>query len=670
MQDNSPEQASENQSNLFKWANDPAGPLQSMGSKSPVFQSDIASASSFLSATQLAPMGRQARDMYDVTADKLSSGVSSVEKSSSILINQTKSVLQPESNILQKPTISTPILTPSLPKMPSEMPNSNSKDTLSASSAIRSESYGATTTKTPTVESDKNHNAQLSAPAAVPLSSAFPGMEPHFDAANKIQPGGKASISPAFSLSLSSSSAPTFSFSTSSSSALSSTTSFGGSLSSSNATVDTEQTMPSTSMSLTSSATVSSSSVPASLSTTSSSIFFSVQPPKTPVSSSNPPSVNSISEPPKTGLQLPTDKVNSKADVNAITPTQQVQRGPGPPASDCSSKLEPSVSSASAVEMPNGLASGSQPSFTNITSAVSDVACQPVHSAAANTPFSTPVPTSVAPTSGKNESLENTVSQEDEMEEEAPETSQTTGLSLGSLGSFGLGSTPNPTAPKPNPFGGSFGNSVTSPSSSPFPMTVPGGQLFRPASFSFQSPQSSQPSQPTAFSGFSGGFGTGTTAQAPTQTGFGQPSQIGPGQQALGSVLGTFGQSRQFGVGLPGAGFASSSGFGGSFAASSFMGGFSGAASAGGFAGVSSTGGGFASLASGSGGFAASASAGGGFGGLSSAGGGFAAAASGGCGFPAPGGGFGAFSGQKGSGFGGSAGASGKPPELFTQIRK
>ncbi|KAJ4723997.1 nuclear pore complex protein [Melia azedarach] len=645
MHDTSLKRASENQSTLFKWANDPAGPLQSVGLKSPVFQSNIASALSSLSATQLPPMGRHAKDIYDMTADKLSSGVSSVEKSSSILINQTKSILQPESNILQKLTISTsPILTPT-----SEMPNSNSEETLSASSAIGSERHGATTAKTPTVESDKKLNAQLSAPAAFSLSSAFPGIVPHFDAANKIQPSGM----------ISSLSAPTFSLSTSSSTTLSSTTSFGGSLSSSKATVDTKQTMPSTSMSFTSSEIVSSSSVPASLSTTSASSFFSVQPPKTPVSSSTPPSVNSISEPPKTGLQLPTDKVNSKADVNATIPTQPVQ--PSHPASSSSSKLEPSVSSASAVEMPSELASGNQPSFTNLTSAVSNVASQPVHSSAANTLFSTPVPTSVTTTSGKNESLEITVSQEDEMEEEAPETSQTTELSLGSLGSFGLGL---------------FVNAVTSPSSSPFPATVPSGQLFRPASFSFQSPQSSQPSQPAAFSGFSGGFGT----QAPTQTGFGQPAQIGSGQQALGSVLGTFGQSRQFGVGLPGAGFASSSGFGGAFAASSSTGGFSSAATGGGFAGVASTGGGFASLASGGGGFAAAASggvgfapaasAGGGFGGISSAGGGFAAAASGGGGFPTAGGGFGAFSSQKGSGFGGSSGASGKPPELFTQIRK
>jgi len=41
---------------------------------------------------------------------------------------------------------------------------------------------------------------------------------------------------------------------------------------------------------------------------------------------------------------------------------------------------------------------------------------------------------------------------------------------------------------------------------------------------------------------FSGGFATGAVAQAPAQSQFGQPAQIGPVQQALGSVLGTFGQ--------------------------------------------------------------------------------------------------------------------------------
>ncbi|CAH8390665.1 unnamed protein product [Eruca vesicaria subsp. sativa] len=283
--------------------------------------------------------------------------------------------------------------------------------------------------------------------------------------------------------------------------------------------------------------------------------------------------------------------------------------------------------------------------------------------------------------------------QEDEMDEEAPEASQTTELSMSGFGGFGLGSTPNPAAPKSNPFGGSFGN-ATAATSTPFNMTVPSGELFRPASFSFQNPQ---PSQPTGF----GGFST-TPSQTPSQGGFGQPSQIGGGQQALGSVLGSFGQSRQIGAGLPGATFGSPTGFGGSNPGSGLpnapaSGGFAGvgssasggfaamASSAGrGFAGAStSPTGGFAGLASGSGGFAGAApGGGGGFGGLGSGSGGFGGFAppnSGGFG-ASGGGGFGGFAGQgqgqgQGGGggfaaFGGNTGGGGKPSELFTQMRK
>ncbi|KAK6918111.1 hypothetical protein RJ641_016533, partial [Dillenia turbinata] len=113
----------------------------------------------------------------------------------------------------------------------------------------------------------------------------------------------------------------------------------------------------------------------------------------------------------------------------------------------------------------------------------------------------------------------------------------------------------------------------------PTPLSFTGSSLFRPASFSFQHPQPSEPSQPVNL-GFFGGFTSGSTSQAQASSAFGQPAQIGQGQQALGSVLGSFGQSRQIGFGLPGA--------------------------AGGFAGVASGVGGFAGAASG--GFAAAGS--------------------------------------------------------------
>ncbi|KAJ0249958.1 Nuclear pore complex protein NUP214 [Hirschfeldia incana] len=332
---------------------------------------------------------------------------------------------------------------------------------------------------------------------------------------------------------------------------------------------------------------------------------------------------------------------------------------------------------------------------------------QPQQSSPTPVSFPASFSTSASPLGEKKDTVD---TQEDEMDEEAPEASQTSQLSMSGFGGFGLGSTPNPAAPKTNPFGGSFGNATTA-TSTPFNMTVPSGELFRPASFSFQNPQ---PSQPTGF----GGFST-TPSQTPTQGGFGQPSQVGVGQQALGSVLGSFGQSRQIGAGLPGATFGSPTGFGGSnpgsglpnapasggFAAagSSATGGFAGLASAGrGFAGASSSPtGGFAALASASGGFAGGApgGGGGGFGGLGSGSGGFGsfapppnsggfAGASGAGGFGGfagqgqgqAGGGFGGFAGQgQGqaggggggfSGFGGNTGGAGKPSELFTQMRK
>ncbi|KAE9601245.1 hypothetical protein Lal_00024059 [Lupinus albus] len=296
----------------------------------------------------------------------------------------------------------------------------------------------------------------------------------------------------------------------------------------------------------------------------------------------------------------------------------------------------------------------------------------------------------------KNGGLDFGIPDQDEMEEEAPETSNTTEFNLESLGGFGIGSTPNPSLPKPNPFGGSFSNVATSSSSPTISFSVPGGELFRPASFSFPSSQPTAPAHSTNSGAFSGGFGAGATVPASNPpNAFGQPAQIGSGQQVLGSVLGSFGQSRQLGSGLPGSGFAAPSGFGGGFAGSGSPSGFPSAATGGGFAGIASAGGGFAAAAASTGsGFSGISSAGGGFGGaaptgggfgalssgggfgaLSSGGGGFAGAASGGGGFAgaaSSAGGFGAFSNQQGSGGFSAFGATGgsKPPELFTQMRK
>uniref|UniRef100_A0A0D9X321 Nuclear pore complex protein NUP214 n=1 Tax=Leersia perrieri TaxID=77586 RepID=A0A0D9X321_9ORYZ len=162
------------------------------------------------------------------------------------------------------------------------------------------------------------------------------------------------------------------------------------------------------------------------------------------------------------------------------------------------------------------------------------------------------------------------------------------------------------------------------------------------------------------------GFGQPAQIGAAQQSGYGQPAQFGA-QQALGSVLGSFGQSRQLG-GF--GGFASASASGG-FGSSSNAG-FAGGAAGGGFpAAAAPAGGGFAAAATG-GGFAALASKGGGFAGAASSGGGFGGAAQG-SGFS--GGGFGAFGGNQGSGFSafagsGSAGSGGPPANLLTQMRK
>ncbi|KAI3683441.1 hypothetical protein L1987_83944 [Smallanthus sonchifolius] len=391
------------------------------------------------------------------------------------------------------------------------------------------------------------------------------------------------------------------------------------------------------------------------------------------------------------------------------------------------------LSPQSVISTPSGPTS--QPPTTSISETQLNFSSKPDQPSVSPAPaVSSPaIPNPLDVVSGQTSGSDLTVTQEDDMEEEAPDTTQFT---LGNLGGFGLGSTPNPSAPKQNPFGAPFGNA---PESTKIAFTTPpSGGLFKPASFSVDTQQPTQPPQQTGFGATSGIFG-GNSNQSSGGQGFGQPARIGSGQQALGSVLGSFGQSRQFGAGLPGT--VASSPFGGGFGGSQTAGGFATASSGGGgFASLASGGGGFfAAAATGSGGFAAAATGGGGFGAAptssvgfgaaATGGGGFGAAATGGDGFgaagtggfgaapslgggfgaaPAVGGGFGAppalgggfgtagggfgtapaagggfagvasggfggFSSQGGSGFStfGSSGATGKPPsELFTQMRK
>ncbi|KAH7283479.1 hypothetical protein KP509_34G009300 [Ceratopteris richardii] len=244
-------------------------------------------------------------------------------------------------------------------------------------------------------------------------------------------------------------------------------------------------------------------------------------------------------------------------------------------------------------------------------------------------------------------------SDEEEMEEEA---NNATVFGSSSFTGFGLGSTPPVTSQRSTPFG--LGSSFSPTESSPFggasvwnqqsSSTLSGspGQLFKPASFSIPAaPVTTTPSS-------SSPFGQTVTSANAGQSGFGTVGLITPqvtsgGQQALGSALGSFGQTRQIGspFGTPSAsGFGFTTGAG--FANTASSAGFSSAATGGGFASIAASGG-FANIASGSG-FA-----------------GFAGGAAGNS-SPSPNqGGFGAFSGGAFSAFGGHTN-----PSLFTQMRK
>ncbi|XP_057529539.1 nuclear pore complex protein NUP214 isoform X2 [Amaranthus tricolor] len=384
-------------------------------------------------------------------------------------------------------------------------------------------------------------------------------------------------------------------------------------------------------------------------------------------------SINPFKEVSKTELQASATKL-SVGNNQAITPESPKKLAPRFN-TDLNSQLK-----SSSIEISKALASSSD-MMNTVTPASVSVSNAPEKPSAAF--ISSPVSPSEleGAISGKGNG-DATVADQDEMEEEAPETNQTTDLSLGSLSGFGLGSAPGNTAPRSNPFGGPITSAPqTMPSS--ISLTVPSGEFFRPASFSFQSLQASQPSQSANIGSLSGAFGFSNAQQISGGGGFGQPSQIGgSGQQALGSVLGSFGQSRQIGTVLPGSGFGVPQSLGGGFSGisssgGSFAGGFATAASSGGgFASAAPIGGGFAAAASSGGGFASAATIGGGFGSVAPSVGGFPSAAPSGGSFAAAAGGAGGFStfskpGATGfSAFGGAAGGRPAPPELFTQMRK
>lgn len=294
---------------------------------------------------------------------------------------------------------------------------------------------------------------------------------------------------------------------------------------------------------------------------------------------------------------------NEANSLSEQTPSQAPKIEVSSHMSNVSSKLESPTPQTTASEASVGLAFDKKPSSVPATSGS-------VFPALSNTPPKTqadtapPVSTTAIETNGD---YLDTVSQEDEMEEEAPVTSNV--LNFGALGGFGLGSTPSPSTPKANPFGGSIVAANTSIASPPFSLTATPGELFRPPSLNLPSAQPVQPPQSMSSVAFSGGGSGGFS-------GFGQPAQIGAGQQALGSVLGAFGQSRQLGTGVQGFSFASAGAFNSAgFSAAATGGGFASLASKGGGFAAAATGGGFAAAAPGSGGFAGAASTGGGFGG-------------------------------------------------------
>ncbi|CAN6693609.1 unnamed protein product [Malus baccata var. baccata] len=637
-----PKQAFESSATPFVWASDLPGPFQPTGLKS------LTQEHKMLATSQLFPAPRQnfTRET-SMTAERSGDGMAYIGKYDSVPMKE-KPVLP--SDTTQKPSFSkVSTQTPSLQKKQNDMLNAYAKDT--ALPPKESVKDGPLTTRMASTEAGKKHDFPFSPSFSVPVIPSEPGKFAQTDAATNKSQTDKMPP-PTFLMSVSAPSSPIIS---------------------------------------SSSAPLSLSSIPQSVAPT----FSSAMPLNKSLASfvtaadeSKP--VSSTSESPKTEIQPP-----SKPDMNANTTSPRMEFGPSTVEGNL--ELKPSVSSPPSIETSTGLSTGDDPSLIKASPAAVEasgsqtgmnetagpkqnvtVNAQQDQPSAGHSPFPS-LPTTSGSVTGGIDGLDLQNAEEDDMDEETPDASRVSELSLGSLGGFGLGS-----GPKPNPFGGSFGNAQNAQTNatSPFSRPVASGELFQPASFNFQSLQPSQSSQPVNSGAFAGGFGTSTTTLASIPIGFGQAAQVGPGQQALGSVLGAFGQSRQLGTSLPGTGFGSPGGFGGGITptgsfTSAATGGFAGAASGGGgFASLASGGGGSAVAASGGSGFAATASGGGGFSGAVSGGVGFAGAAFGGGGFggaASGGGGFGAFGGQQGSGsfsaFGG-IGGTGKPPELFTQMRK
>ncbi|KAK7405275.1 hypothetical protein VNO78_06479 [Psophocarpus tetragonolobus] len=583
-------------------------PTQVSDSKSNVLQKSniltIASQPAFhLSPTMVRGHSAETKDL---AAEKLT-----VQKFDLTSNSENKATLHwkmPQKSLI--PTYST-TETPSMQNKASEAPLTNSKMTLVNSSTAGDKLSSAFTPESwrKGLPSSESHSSTISAPSTV-LGKVT---EFHVDKSLSKQNIPTVPIFGGSFKSLSSQAIKT------SSSALSSSVSSAG---------VPPVAVSATSNSLTSSNTSTDSNNAISPSSLSGFVHLSNQAPKdTMLSLHNPPGSKSTVE----SLKLEIEAAAASNSKTVLDAAAEVVTQPNEALNGASElKIGPSKNFSPTIEQPSNNITSSGLNVVSVSQATkpSDAPLQ----------LSTSFLSSASVSNGKNEASDVGISHEDEMEEEAPETSgnnNTAELSLGSFGGFGINSSPNPSMPKSNPFGGSFNNIATSLSSSPVTFSVPSGELFKPASFTFSSPQPSAPAQTTNSDAFSGGFNAVAPTPAQAPSGFGQPAQIGSGQQVLGSVLGGFGQSRQLGSGLPGSGFAAPSGFGG----------FAGAAAPSrGFAGAAAPGVGFVAP-----------------------GVGFAGAAA-----PGSSGGFGAFSSQQGSGgFGGFGAAAGsKPPELFTQMRK
>lgn len=149
---------------------------------------------------------KHTRETYNMNADKSKSMFSHIEEPKSVLINETKSIQQNETNLNKKSAVSTvsPTQTSLFPKKPNEIFVSTYSTAL-AKSAIESFKHGPANTKGSFFNSaSKNHEPPCSSVGATPVAPALPGKVPHINVATSTsQPSEKASSSPAVSISLS-----------------------------------------------------------------------------------------------------------------------------------------------------------------------------------------------------------------------------------------------------------------------------------------------------------------------------------------------------------------------------------------------------------------------------------------------------------------------------------